>query len=70
MVAAALMGAAAAGADAFLSARIPGNGLGAQLVRVGATIGVALAVLAVAAHVLRVPQFAEAVSLIKRRVRR
>ena len=69
-IAAALMGAAAVGADAFLAERIPGNGIAAQLVRVGATIGLALAVLAVAAHVLRVPQFAEAVSLIKRRLRR
>ncbi len=40
-----------------LPTRIPGNGLVAQLVRVGTTIGVALAVLAVSAHVLRVPQF-------------
>ena len=64
------MGAAAVGADAFLAERIPGNGIAAQLVRVGATIGLALAVLAVAAHLLRVPQFAEAVSLIKRRLRR
>jgi putative peptidoglycan lipid II flippase len=70
VVATALMGAAAAGADTFLSARIPGHGLGAQLVRVGATIGLALAVLAVAAHVLRVPQFAKAVAMIKRRLRR
>ena len=69
-VAAALMGLAAAGTDAFLSARIPGNGLVPQLVRVGTTIGVALAVLAVAAHLLRVPQFSEAVSLITRRLRR
>ena len=51
-IAAALMGAAAVGADAFLAERIPGNGIAAQLVRVGATIGLALAVLAVAAHVL------------------
>ena len=69
-VAAALMGLAAAGTDAFLSARIAGNGLVPQLVRVGSTIGVALAVLAVAAHLLRVPQFSEAVSLITRRLRR
>jgi putative peptidoglycan lipid II flippase len=69
-VAAALMGAAAAGANAFLAARIPGDGLAAQLARVGITIGVALAVLGGAAHLLRVPQFAEAVSMITRRLRR
>ena len=66
----AVMGMAAAGADAFLAERIPGTGLVAQLIRVGATIAVALAVLAVSAHVLRVPQFAEGVSLITRRLRR
>ena len=69
-VAAALMGAAAAGTNVFLSARLPGDGLAAQLVRVGTTIGIALAVLAVSAHLLRVPQFSEAVSLITRRLRR
>ena len=64
------MGMAAAGADAFLAERIPGAGIVAQLGRVGATIAVALAVLAVSAHVLRVPQFADGVSLITRRLRR
>jgi len=66
----ALMGMAAAGADALLAERVPGAGIVAQLVRVGATIAVALAVLAVSAHVLRVPQFADGVSLITRRLRR
>jgi putative peptidoglycan lipid II flippase len=70
VVAAALMGGAAAGMDTFLSARVPGNGLGSQLVRVGTTIVVSLAVLAAAAHLLRVPQFADAVALITRRLRR
>jgi len=69
-VAAALMGAAAAGANAFLSARIPGDGLAVQLARVGMTIGIALAVLGASAHLLRVPQFAEAVSMITQRLRR
>ena len=64
------MGMAAAGADAFLAERIPGGGLVAQLVRVGATIAVALGVLAISAHLLRVPQFAEGISLITRRFRR
>ena len=69
-IAAAAMGAAAAGTDLFLSTRIPGAGTVAQLVRVGLTIGAALAVLAVSAHVLRVPQFAEGVALVTRRLRR
>ena len=69
-IAATAMGAAAAGTDLFLSTRIPGTGTIAQLVRLGLTIGAALAVLAVSAHVLRVPQFAEGVALVTRRLRR
>ena len=38
--------------------------------RVGSTIGVSLAVLAAAAYVLRVPQFGDAVAMIKRRLGR
>jgi putative peptidoglycan lipid II flippase len=66
----ALMGMAAAGADALLAERVPSTGIVAQLVRVGATIAVALAVLAVSSYLLRVPQFAEGVALITRRLRR
>jgi putative peptidoglycan lipid II flippase len=69
-VAAALMGAAAAAADAFLGAQLPGGRLIVQIVRLGATIAIALGVLAAAAHVLRVPQFAGGVALISRRLRR
>ena len=66
----ALMGLATVGADRLLATYLPGPGVVAQAVRLGATIGVSLAVLAAAAHVLRVPQFAEAVSSITRRLRR
>jgi putative peptidoglycan lipid II flippase len=69
-VATALMGLATVGADGLLSTYVPGSGLLPQVVRLGATIALALAVLMVAAHLLRVPQFAEAVSVITRRLRR
>jgi putative peptidoglycan lipid II flippase len=66
----ALMGLATVGAVRLLSTYVPGSGLLPQVVRLGATIAVALAVLMVAAQLLRVPQFAEAVSAMTRRLRR
>jgi putative peptidoglycan lipid II flippase len=66
----ALMGLATIGADRLLTTFVTGSGVVAQVIRLGGTIGVSLAVLAVAAHVLRVPQFAEGVALITRRLRR
>jgi len=69
-VAAAIMGAATVGVYGVLVAAWPSGRLIPQIIRLGATIGVALAVLAVSAHVLRVPQFAEGVALITRRLRR
>jgi putative peptidoglycan lipid II flippase len=69
-VAAAIMGAATVGVHGALAAGLPGGRLVPQIIRLSVTIGVALAVLAVSAHVLRVPQFAEGVALISRRLRR
>jgi len=69
-VAAAVMGAATAGSYGALVAGLPSGRLIPQIIRLGVTIGVALAALAVSAHVLRVPQFAEGVALITRRLRR
>jgi putative peptidoglycan lipid II flippase len=66
----ALMGLATIGTDRLLTTYVPGGGLVPQVLRLGGTIGVSLAVLAAAAHVLRVPQFAEGVALITRRLRR
>jgi putative peptidoglycan lipid II flippase len=66
----ALMGLATVGTHTLLATYVPGDGLAAQALRLGGTIGVSVAVLAVAAHLLRVPQFAEGVSLITRRLRR
>jgi putative peptidoglycan lipid II flippase len=70
LFAAALMGAAAVGTDRLLSSWLPGNAFVFQLIRVGATIGISLAVLAAAAHVLKVPQFAAGVAMVTRRLRR
>ena len=69
-VAAAVMGAATVGVHGALMAALPGDRLLPQIIRLGATIGVALGVLAVSAHVLRVPQFAEGVAIVTRRLRR
>jgi putative peptidoglycan lipid II flippase len=69
-VAAAVMGLAAAGTDIGLRSLLPGDRLIPQVVRLGASIGVALAVLAAAAYVLRVPQFSEGVAMVTRRLRR
>jgi putative peptidoglycan lipid II flippase len=68
--AAAIMGAATVGVHGALAAGLPGSRLIPQIIRLGVTIGVALAVLAVSAHLLRVPQFAEGVALIARRLKR
>ena len=69
-IAAALMGAAAAAADAWLPLVIPGTGLLPQLIRLSVAIGAALVVLAAAAHLLRVREFQQGVALITRRFRR
>jgi putative peptidoglycan lipid II flippase len=69
-IATAVMGAATVGVYGLLVAQLPGNGLIPQVVRMTVTIGVALAVLAASAHLLRIPQFAEGVALISRRLRR
>jgi putative peptidoglycan lipid II flippase len=65
--AAALMGAATVGTDLLLSQWLPGSGLAAQIVRLAVTIGVALVVLAGAAHTLRVREFREGMALVMRR---
>lgn len=70
VIASAAMGAAAAAADAWLAARVGGAALPLQLVRVGGSIGVALAVLASAAWVLRIREFHEGVAIVVRRLRR
>ena len=69
-IATAVMGAATVGVYGLLAAQVPSVRLIPQIIRMAVTIAVALGVLAGAAHVLRVPQFAEGVALITRRLRR
>lgn len=69
-LAAAAMGVAALGVEAWLAGRLPGDALALQIVRLTLTIGMALVVLAVASWLLRIREFAEGVSLVTRRFRR
>lgn len=64
LVAAAVMAGAAWGANALLTSVMPGQGMGPQVVRLGGSIGVALATLAAMAQLLRIPEFAEARDLV------
>ncbi|MSO83211.1 MAG: murein biosynthesis integral membrane protein MurJ [Acidobacteria bacterium] len=66
---AALMGAAVVAADAAAGAWLPGDGLMAQIVRLVATIAVALGALSAAAYVLRIKKFRDGVTLVARRLR-
>jgi putative peptidoglycan lipid II flippase len=70
MIAGAAMGAAAAATDAALTAYLPGSALVFQGIRLTASIGVALAVLAAGAHLLRIKEFHDAVAMVTRRLRR
>lgn len=69
LVAALLMGAAAWLVERELHTLLPGSSVLVQGVRVGAAIAAGLAVLAVAAHLLRIPEFAEARAMVMRRLR-
>jgi putative peptidoglycan lipid II flippase len=69
-VASVAMGVAAWWADAMLPSWLPGETITIQVVRVSLAIGVALAVLAAAAWVLRIREFNDAVAVIMRRIRR
>jgi putative peptidoglycan lipid II flippase len=70
VIAAAVMGAATVAVDRGLGVWWPGEGLMAQIVRLGSTILAALAVLGGAAHLLRIREFAEGVALVTRRLGR
>ena len=59
-----LMGVAAGGTDLLLSRWLAGAGVGAQVVRLIATIGAALGVLAASAHLLRIDEFRRGVRLV------
>jgi hypothetical protein len=49
---------------------VPGGSLFRQIFRLAASIGVALGVLAAAAHYLRIPEFREGATMVMRRLRR
>lgn len=67
--ASAIMGFAATATYAAMTGWLPGNGLLAQIVRLTAAIGVALGVLAAAAHLLRIREFSEGLAVVARRFR-
>jgi putative peptidoglycan lipid II flippase len=66
-VASLAMAAAAWGTNQWLMTLLPGGGLAVQIVRLSIAIAVALAVLAGAAVVLRIPEFGEAKDMVLRR---
>jgi putative peptidoglycan lipid II flippase len=70
VIASALMGAAAAAVDAWLPSLLPGRGLAPQVIRLSLAIAAALAVLAAAAHLLRIREFQQGASMITRRLSR
>jgi putative peptidoglycan lipid II flippase len=69
-VASAAMGAAAYFAEEWMRAVLPGRALGPQIVRLGTSIGAALAVLAAASWILRIREFQEGVAMVTRRLGR
>jgi putative peptidoglycan lipid II flippase len=70
IAAAAAMGVAAAAVDGWAAQALPGDNIAAQVVRVSLAIGVAIAVLAATAWLLRVREFNEGMALVMRRFRR
>ena len=70
VIASAAMGIAAVAVDASAVAWLPGDALVVQIVRLAATIAVSLAVLAGAAHLLRIREFREGVAAVARKLRR
>jgi putative peptidoglycan lipid II flippase len=69
-VASAVMGVAAVFVDNATAVWLPGDALWVQIGRLAAAIGVSLAVLAAAAHLLHIREFREGVAILARRFRR
>jgi putative peptidoglycan lipid II flippase len=65
----AIMGVATVAADTAAGLWIPGDGLAPQIVRLAATIGVAVGVLAASAYLLRVRELRDAAMLTARKLR-
>ena len=70
VAASAIMGVAAVAADAAGARWLPGSGLLLQIVRLAAVMAVAVAVLAGAAHLLRIREFRQGVAMVARKFRR
>jgi putative peptidoglycan lipid II flippase len=68
-IASALMGAAAVAVDSYSGLLVRGAGLVPQVVRLGAAIGVAVAVLAASAHVLHIDEFRRGIAVLTSRLR-
>ena len=69
VLASAVMGAAAVGTNIVAGIWLPGTGLMVQIIRLAATIALAIGVLSVAAYLLRIREFHDGVALVTRRFR-
>jgi putative peptidoglycan lipid II flippase len=69
-IASLVMGAAALAVDSYSTRWLPGDALLPQLARLAAAIGIAVAVLAAAAHLLHIDEFRRGVTLVTSRFRR
>jgi putative peptidoglycan lipid II flippase len=69
VIASAVMGAAAAGAYTLAGVWLPGTGLIVQIIRLAATMAIAIGVLSLAAYALRIREFHDGVALVTRRFR-
>ena len=67
IVASAVMGLAAVGLDRMMLSVMPGSRLAPQLLRLAVSIGGAVAVLALTAHLLKIKEFGDGVALVMRR---
>jgi len=70
IVASAVMGLAAVGLDRMMLSVMPGSRLAPQLLRLAVSIGGAVAVLALTAHLLKIKEFGDGVALVMRRLGR
>jgi len=70
ILAASVMGLAAAGFERVMLQVVPGPRLVPQLLRLGVSIGGAVAVLGLAAHLLRIKEFGDGVAMVMRRLGR
>jgi putative peptidoglycan lipid II flippase len=70
LLASGVMGVAAYSASFVLEAQLPGSSLALQILRLAATIGIAVVVLGAASWLLRIREFNEGLALVTRRIGR